>query len=383
MDAVVTITGVGHGGSGVCRVDDWVCFVPHALPGDRLRIAVERQAKGVLWGVIEEILEPSPHRHLERGCCPITDTCVACGWLHFAYPAQGEWKQRIVGDCFERIARLNVDVAWADEPSLRQGYRTRAEFHGDGERWGFFLRGTHLVEPVRHCPLCHPRLNEALAQLWKVGLKESVEMTVNPEGDDILVWTRKPQRALKGVFASAESLRDDRRSSFLFDGAPIVNGCFSQSSLLLNRLLVRTVHEMMGAAERVLDLYCGNGNFTLGLPGGTRVLGLDHNRAAVSAASALGRGEYRAGEESVFLRAAREGPWDVIVLDPPRTGAKALVHELDEANAPALVYVSCDPATLARDVKTLSGQGWTPVRVVAVDMFPHTPHVETVCRLER
>lgn len=383
MDVVVTISGVGHGGSGVCRVDDWVCFVPHALPGDRLRIAVERQAKGVLWGVIEEILEPSPHRQHERGCCPVVDTCVACGWLHFSYPGQGEWKRQIVRDCFQRIARMEADVEWAENAALRQGYRTRAEFHGDGERWGFYQRGTHLVEPVRHCPLCHPRLNDALTRLWEARLQDSVEITVNPEGNDVLLWTRKPQRALKSLFESAESLRDDRRASFLFDGVPIVNGCFSQSSLLLNRLLVRTVHEMMGPVQSVLDLYCGNGNLTLGLPDGARVLGLDHNRAAVSAASSMGRGEYRAGDESTFIRAARDGRWDAIVLDPPRTGAKALVHALDDANTPALVYVACDPATLARDVRMLSGQGWKPVRVVAVDMFPNTPHVETVCRLER
>src|SRR5690606_28505311 len=132
MDAVVDITGVAHGGDGVCRIDDRVCFVPYALPGDRLRIVVEREAKGVLWGVLADIVEPSPHRQDATGCCPVGRHCGACGWLHFAYPAQAEWKRRIVLDSLQRIARVEADVEWVEDPELRLGYRTRAEFHGDG-----------------------------------------------------------------------------------------------------------------------------------------------------------------------------------------------------------------------------------------------------------
>jgi len=384
MEVIAEITGMAHGGDGVCRIEDQVCFVPFALPGDRLRIQIVRQAKGVLWGELDEVIEPSPHRVPAEGCCPFQGTCGACGWLHFAYPGQAEWKRRIVVDSLQRIARLDADVAWAEDASLRTAYRTRAEFHGDGERWGFYLRGTHALQPVRNCPLCHPRLNAVLERLWGVPLADSVEITVNPEGDEVLVWAKRPHDALKRVFGeSADSLRSGtERAAFLFDGVPVVNGTFTQSSLLLNRMLLRIVHEMTGPAKSVLDLYCGSGNFSLGLAGRARVLGLDHNRAAVEAAASLGAGEYRSGDESAFRRALREGPWDAVLLDPPRAGAKGIAAEIDADRVGALVYVSCDPATLARDLKTLTGRGWRLARVVAVDMFPNTPHVETVCRLE-
>jgi tRNA/tmRNA/rRNA uracil-C5-methylase (TrmA/RlmC/RlmD family) len=382
MEVVAEITGVAHGGDGVCRVEEWVCFVPYALPGDRVRVRIERRAKGVLWGAIEEVLEPSPFRVEAAGCCPLHGTCSACGWLHFSYPGQAEWKQRIVTDSLKRIAGIEAAVEWVEAPELRLGYRTRGEFHGDGERWGFYLRGTRELQAVRSCPLCHPRLNEALDRLWKLRLRDSVEITVNPEGQEMLVWTKRPNDELRRLFPESNALHDGRaRRSFFFDGVPIVNGTFSQSSLLLNRLLVGLVRDCVGSPKRVLDLYCGNGNFSLGL-GAERVLGFDHNRSVVEAAAALGKGEYLAGDENAFRGALREGTWDVVLIDPPRTGAKGIVGEITPERAESVVYISCDPATLARDLKTLTGHGWKLARVAAVDMFPNTPHVETVCRLE-
>ncbi len=385
MDAVVDITGVAHGGDGVCRIDDRVCFVPYALPGDRLRIVVEREAKGVLWGVLADIVEPSPHRQDATGCCPVGRHCGACGWLHFAYPAQAEWKRRIVLDSLQRIARVEADVEWVEDPELRLGYRTRAEFHGDGSQWGYYLRATHAICPVRQCPLCHPHLNAALERLWQAKITDSVEITANPEAaDEVLVWTKQHHSILTRLFPGYNSLRSrDDRSAFLFDNIPIVNGTFSQSSLLLDRRLTAVARELVGPVDTLLDLYCGSGNFSLGMPDSTRVVGIDHNRAAIAAAAAQGRGEYRVGDEAAMGRALREGAWDAVLLDPPRAGAKALVPHFAEADAHAVVYVSCDPATLARDIKSLVSQGWRLERVVAVDMFPHTPHVEAVARLVR
>jgi 23S rRNA (uracil1939-C5)-methyltransferase len=167
----------------------------------------------------------------------------------------------------------------------------------------------------------------------------------------------------------------------MFDGAPIVNGAFSQSSLLLNRLLVGLVKDTLGPVDSLLDLYCGNGNFSLQTKAKS-VLGLDHDRFATNAANAIGRGTYRAADETAFCQALRQ-PWDAVVLDPPRTGAKAIINALAECQAQTIVYVSCDPATLARDLKTLTATGWQLLSTTAVDIFPNTPHIETVCQIKR
>ena len=382
MTHEVEITAAAHGGHGVARVDGQVCFVAYGLPGDTVRARIVKRSKGVLWAAIDEVLKPAPDRIPAH--CPVYGTCGACTWLHFAYPAQGEWKRRIVRDSLARLARVEVDVAWADDPDHRLRYRTRAEFHGDGERLGFYAGASHDVVDVAACPLCHPRLNSVLAILRTLKLDVSVEVVVNPEGDDVLVWTRSRIPALASAFAHAQCpAAEEDRARFLFDGVPVVNGTFSQSSLLLNRVLLRVVHEAAGDAAKVLDLYCGTGNLSLGLARDRDVTGIDHNRSAIETAQEASGADYRAGDERAFRAAIREHAWDAIILDPPRTGAREVVPSLARCEARRLVYVSCDPATLARDTKALVEGGWHMERAVAVDLFPNTPHIETVCTFGR
>lgn len=307
-----------------------------------------------------------------------------CTWSHFAYPAQAEWKLRIVRDSLERIGRVQADLEWCENPMLRIGYRTRAEFHGDGDKLGFFSPGSHEIVDSPGCFLCHAVLESAFKDIRKIGIKGAATVTVNPEGGNVLIWSKLPQPRLKQRFPLLNTPKDGmHRSLFFFDGVPIVNGAFTQASLLLNRLLVRAVRRMIGSASSVLDLYCGSGNLSLGLPQSIRVLGIDHNRAAIHAANQLRQGAYIAGKEDDMLERVRQQEWDSILLDPPRTGAKDLAPALAKSPARSLIYVSCDPATLARDLKTIITGGWKLAGATVVDMFPYTPHVETVCKLER
>jgi len=342
---------------------------------------VVRESKRLLWGSIQAVLEPSPHR-LEP-TCPHFGRCGGCTWLHFAYPAQAQWKRQIVADCLARIGGLEADVEWAEDPACRLGYRTRAEFHAGEGGVGFYAEGTHRVVDVQRCPLCHDRLNQVLGRLRALPIRSSVQVVVDPGGPDVLVWAKRPAAALKRAFPVVESPHGPATPShFVFDGCPIVNGAFSQSSLLLNRLLVSTVQSLaQPPGERVLDLYCGNGNLSRSL-GAPHVVGLDHNAALVHAANAAAPGDYRVGDETAFAEALQQ-PWDTVLLDPPRAGAKAILGDLAQCEARQILYVSCDPATLARDLRALTAQGWRLARCVAVDLFPHTAHIESVCRLER
>jgi 23S rRNA (uracil1939-C5)-methyltransferase len=382
MTSVCEVGGVAHGGHGVCRIDGRVCFVPYALPGDVVEVAVVRESRRVLWGEIVDVVERSPHR--EDVLCPVFGECGGCTWLHFAYPGQSEWKRRIVLDCLNRIGGIETDCKIVEDPELRIAYRTRAEFHTASGRWGFFAGRSHDVVDIERCPLCHERVNAAFSMLRAVDVNEAVEITVNPEGEETLVWSKHRQQALQQIFPAACSRADDgERPKFLFDGIPVVTGAFSQSSLPLQRLLIGVVAEMVGDASSVLDLFCGSGAMSLGLTANARVAGLDHNRSAVTAAANLGSGDYRVGGETEFRTAIESGGWDVVLLDPPRAGAKSIVDALAGSSARSIVYVSCDPATLARDLRGLTGAGWRVRRTVAIDMFPQTSHVETVCRLER
>lgn len=366
----IAIDGLAIGGDGVGRHEGQVCFVPYGVPGDVVRVRVVRRTKSVLWADIEDIVQPSPDR--VPAVCPQFGKCGGCCWQHIAYPVQEQWKRRMVAETLRRIGGVETDVAWVSDPSMQFGYRTRARFHAQGKALGFHAPGSHTVVDIERCPLCHDRLNAVLTRLRELPERAEVEVTVNPEGGEVLVWT--PSQAIRAAFP--------KMVSFLFDGVPIVNGCFSQASLLLNRLLRRVADETVGDVSSLLDLYCGNGNLSIHWAGTSRVKGIDRDRRVIDAVAKLGMGTYRTGGEDAFRGALRK-TWDMVLLDPPRTGAKAIMTDLGKTAARAIVYVSCDPATLARDVKTLTAHGWNLLRVTAIDLFPHTSHVETVCRLER
>ena len=377
----IEISALAHGGAGIGRIEGQVVFVPGTVPGDTVRVAVTKRTKNALFGELQEIVTASPDRATPP--CPNFGRCGGCTWSHVAYPAQATWKQDIVRQSLRRLAGADVEVGWVEDASLRLGYRTRAELHGDGKHLGFFQPGSHTILQSTECPTCHPNLNTAWQALMPLGIKGTVTVTVNPEGEEVLVWTQFVKRKLNDRFPLTNTPNDPERHQFLFDGIPIVNGTFSQASLLLNRLLQRETRKAIGKADSLLDLYCGNGNLSLPSADSMRVVGADHNRAAIRAARNAGRGDYRTGGEEIMKKLLVQEPWDVILLDPPRTGAKELAPAMAKADARAIVYVSCDPATLARDIKTLEQGGWQPMSVTAVDLFPNTPHVETVCRLER
>ncbi len=381
-DIEVSVTAVAYGGDGVGRVEGVVCFVPGALPGDVVRARVYRRVKNTMWARLLEVLVPAPCRD-SGGECAGRACAAACAWRAFTYPEQGTWKRRIVEESVKRIGGLSASVALVETPSLRLGYRTRAIFHGDGAALGYYAPRTHDVISLPPCPLNHPRLNDALEQLRPLGIRGHVQVTVNPDTDETLVWLRKPMSAVRAVFPLTNTPADDDRAQFEFDGVPIVNGTFSQASLLLNRLLRAETDKRIGNADSLLDLYCGNGNLSLGQGAQTSVLGIDEDAAAVAAANQQGPGAYRRGDERAMVKAIARQPWDVILLDPPRTGAKALVPALTNAEAGRIVYVSCNPTTFARDAAGLAAGGWALTSLAALDMFPHTPHVESIGVFER
>ena len=387
---IIEITGMAHGGEGVGRINGQVCFVVGALPGDVVHVNINKATSKALWGDVASVETPSPYRQLPA--CEKHTNCGCCGWGHFSYPAQAEWKCQIVSDCLERLAGMHFEPEWIEAPVLREAYRTRASYHGDGKRLGFYASGTHTIDGEGYCFLCHPKLNAALKQLRDTGIKGNVTVTVNPEGDEVMVWLPSLRRKVRDRFPMTDAAADAKgptpkgrpgRSRFMFDGIPIVNGAFSQASLLLNRLLVKQVHHYLKDSVSVLDLYCGSGNLSLTLDSRIEVLGIEHNKEAVKAAYALRKGAYVAGNESSMRKHIQDGTWDTILLDPPRTGAKTIATDLAKCSARSLVYVSCDPATLARDLKTLCTGGWFLESLAILDLFPNTPHVETVCRLVR
>lgn len=343
-----------------------------------MRLRNVRLTKGVFWGEADSLLEASPDR--TEPPCDVFGVCGGCTWLHFAYPPQSgmeeayrlrlpetHWRHRHRDDLWKTV-------------SLRLGYRTRAEFNGDGTKYWLHGAWSHDVVDLAACPLCHPKLNTALGLLRQSEPTCSVELTVNPDGDEVLAWTKAPNSTVRRFSPWRKRKETTRRSLILsFDGVSVVNGTFSQSSLLLNRVLLRVVREELRRAPRARPLL-RQPTSSAALPTGVDVSGLDHNRAVVEAANTVRAGAYRVGSEKPFLPCAayvRLGFRASWILRVP--GQRPLRRIRQRPTRVALYMFFCDPATLARDAKAIVQAGWTIARVTAVDMFPNTAHVETVC----
>ncbi len=374
-------------------------LVALAAPGDRLLVRVERVRKNIAFASIVEIISPSSVR--VEAPCPYFGDCGGCDFQQLSYPAQVEAKVEMIRDCLRRIAHLKElpEIRITPAPSAWH-YRSRAQWQLDfaKKRLGYFARASHRICDVSECAVLVPELQETLADLrekMREGkLAESIKEFQTVAGDDGVSLTSPPGR--RSARAVARTIGSER---YRFNAAT-----FFQTN---HDLLAPLVHTAIGDArgELAIDLYCGVGLFTLPLARRfTHVVGVESASIAASyarknlAAAAISNVRIeRLGASDWFAPqtqskrgtspTVREGSGqildvDFLLLDPPRTGAEAGVMAGILTLRPARIsYVSCDPATLARDLKFLLDGGYALDSITAFDLFPQTHHVETVAHL--
>lgn len=375
---MVRIHALAAGGDGVGRDPEGrVVFVPYTAPGDRVRVRLERVRRRHAHGSVLEILEPGPGRVAPK--CPVFGRCGGCAWQHLDYAVQLEAKAGIVRDALARIGGLeqtgSPEIHSSPQP---YGYRGRVRVSVEKGRAGFRRRGSRELCPVEHCPVLTPALDRELALL----------SSSRPERDG--EW----ELAAAGERTRAVALAGRRGERLVHEvGAERIAtspGVFFQANALLLETLAQRVAECAGEGRSAVELYAGAGLFTLPLSRRFEALLAVEGNAA--AAADLARNLADAGALQVTARAAPvedvlreldgEAP-DALVLDPPRTGLpRGGAARLAAVAAKRIVYLSCDPATLARDLRTLGEAGYTLRSVEAFDLFPQTPHVETLAVME-
>jgi 23S rRNA (uracil1939-C5)-methyltransferase len=387
-----------YGGDGLARQNGQVVLLPFVLPGELVR-AGTRPAKGAtLRGEVAELIEPSAQR-IQPACRYFGD-CGGCQYQHAGYPYQLEQKQAILRETLRRLGGIDLDVPLRIASAEPWGYRNRIQLHFLGRQLGFRRAESHELCAVDSCPVASPRLNQALLALkdavrrpeWPEFL-EALEVFTNESDVQLnIVQSRRPVAARFFSFC-AETIPGFQAEPLEYRAAGhtfrIGRGSFFQ----VNRFLIDSlVEEVLGGLDSaageaaVIDLYAGVGLFTLPLAkrfgqvtaverSGPAFRDLEWNCASAGTAIRC----VRAASED-FLREA-QAPIGLIVVDPPRAGlGKAVTDELVRLRARRLVVVSCDPATLARDLKSLSA-AYRIERASLVDLFPQTYHFETVVHL--
>lgn len=408
----VHVRGVAAGGSGVADLDDGrVVFVPRTAPGDHARIVLTKARPRWALGVLEELIEPSADR-VEPGC-PHYDVCGGCQLLHLPYEHQVEWKQRFIEDGLTRIGRVtdlpSVEVVPAEAATR---YRSRVSFTLRRLRSGRVVAGFHGLDRPGHvvdiedgCLLPEPAILAAWvslrrawgpgARLLPAGARLRIVLRAAADGVELTVLGGAPGwnpsellTGATGISAVWHAPKDGQVS--LLAGAESSGGglSFEQVNRGMAAQLRAHVLECVGAPteaeNQLVDAYCGAGEFgRAAAEAGWEVLGIEIDAEAVRRAEAGAPSGYSVERAPVEERLAEPWSADVLVLNPPREGvaAEALEHVLRVLPS-RIVYVSCDPATLGRDVEKL-GSHYEVDRVRGFDLFPQTSHVETVLTLRR
>jgi 23S rRNA (uracil1939-C5)-methyltransferase len=425
----INLDAIAHGGEAIGRHAGKAIFVPYAIPGERVRIEIIEERDRWARARLLEVLEPSPDRVAPP--CPYfgPEACGGCQWQHIAYPRQAELKQQIVADQLRRLGRIAnppvADIVALADPAAdaataaagaaaavafqEYGYRNNVQFALTPEgRLGFRRAASHDVTAVEHCLLLDPRLDALHASLdvaWPELI--GVDLRAGTEMDDTLILfeaggDEAPELEIDLPTACALLTR---RGLTPLIGEPWVfievlgrhYRVSAESFFQVNTIGAAALVEIVTAyadpqpGDILLDAYCGAGLFALALAElAGEVIGVE------SSPSACEDFEFNAGDqpnvslhegavEQVLPALRSEGQRaDIVVLDPPRVGAgPEVIRELAALGPRRMVYVSCDPATLARDAVYLAAAGYRLVEAQPVDLFPQTFHVETVALWER
>lgn len=435
-EAEVSIERMCYGGAGFGRLEGKACFVPFSAPGDRARIRVVKEKRSFLEGELLGLPAPSALR--VAPACPLFADCGGCNWQHLPYAEQLRQKGDIFGDSLRRLGKVEGDCLLPVAGSGKEyGYRSRIQLklsrRGGDTALGFFKGSSHsVVDAPQGCAIADPLLNTVSAEFRALLPKVSelsavsqIDLAIGDDGESVAVLHldgKEPApltRALSAARAALPSvsglfLRCGAKSRIekvfgvdslsygipagLFPGSREMRlrfgrGGFSQVNYPQNLQLIRTVFEMaqLCGTERVLDLYCGNGNISVPIaPFAGRLLGIEGYAPSIDDAFANAQANgvvnatFQVSDAALAVRrlAARGERFDLVILDPPRSGAEA-VGEIARLAPTSIIYVSCDPPTLSRDLALLGEKGYRVVGSQPVDMFPQTYHLESVTLLKR
>jgi 23S rRNA (uracil1939-C5)-methyltransferase len=412
----VEIEGVTLGPYGVGRVDGKAILVANAAPGDILGVSITQSHRDYSVARLDRILRPGPARRTPP--CVFLPRCGGCDWQQLLYPEQVAAKGRLIAAEFKRALGLDLDPHGLVTPAQAEfGYRSRLRLKAKGGgALGFFEQSSNRLVEVDRCLVAGEELSfEPARRLARAlaGRCDEIEI-VKADRTQVLI------AYLRGRVQSADSNHAGRiiEADSMVAGVVLRAGAdrvalgavavtieleselrlradadaFSQVNHASNRALIAAVMEQAAIEPgvAVLDLFCGAGNFSL--PAAKReaqVLGVDADNVAVDAARRNARELGLGGARFAAMQAQGMAPFllragyrpQVVILDPPRSGARQLMKTITALDAPRVVYVSCDVATLVRDLRILTADGYAVSSVKAFDFFPNTHHCEVVAVL--
>lgn len=440
---LLTVEKLIYGGDGLARLPadaagrGKAVFVPFVLEQEKIEATLTQQKPGFARATADTILEPSPHR--TQPLCPYFGRCGGCHYQHASYDHQLEIKKEILRETLRRTAKLELACEIVVHPSPPWNYRNRSRFQIRTKpdfAIGYFKLASHELLPVEHCPISSPLINRALAALWQIGRADQfaegiieIEFFANDDDTQLLVevscYVEARRAAIRsaaeeftkalpeiaGVVAFRQGQTSHQSEKLIILGTPhltyraqsanyrVSAGSFFQTNRHVAAELVKIVTQGR-SGELALDLYSGVGLFSTALArefhhivsvesSQTSSADLSYNLPSNGKAVQATAEQYLTGnpgrQAGALLQSSKKTDLvvpDLVIMDPPRGGlGNRVCQSLAAMRAPRLTYVSCDPATLARDLAVLLAAGYRVDEMHLVDLFPQTYHLETVVHL--
>jgi 23S rRNA (uracil1939-C5)-methyltransferase len=402
---------MSFGQCAIARIDGKAVLIPAAMPGDIVEIETQTQRRDYAMARVVRIIEPAPQRR--EPPCPYAATCGGCDWQHIRYGVQPSLKDEVLAAAF-RALNIELDTDGLVEAAPAEfGYRSRVRLKtGSGGRIGFYHSRSNSLVEIEACLVASPSIAEAARLAQALGRNCTEIEVIAGEHGAVLVGhmirapgaiERKLARQMVDGGTSGLILRSGAIRELFGEvriACEVEAGCvieadadlFSQVNRAQNLKLVAAVMQLAEASPgtRVLDLFCGTGNFSL--PAARRaaeVIGLDRDPLAIETARLNAQRMQLEGTQFIAMRAAeglrflRQTGYcpDTLIMDPPRAGAVDILELITKLRARKLIYVSCNPSTLVRDLRQLVSKGYRITHVRGFDFFPNTHHFEIVTSL--
>ena len=397
---VVKIEKLDNLGRGICYIDNKICFIEKALPEDELEIKITKEKSKYLEGEIVKIINASPIR--KESTCPYFNTCGGCQYLNIDYKDEIKVKNNSFKEIIQKYAGINSNIIKDINSIDKNNYRNKVTFHVKDRILGFYKYNSNELIEIDCCLLLDEEINKVIPVLKEYVKSEQVEIIIIKCSND----SKEKMIELFGNINNTKSLEkyfdvivvnNNEITSENYINTKILDinyslkkdAFFQVNKYLTNKLYMNVIDYLKKVkAKNVLDLYCGVGAISLAISKYVdKVIGIEINEAAIKSAKITAKNNNISNVEFICNSVEKEkeifNNIDTVIVDPPRSGLnKTLINSILKNNIKNLIYISCNPITLARDLKLLEEE-YKATEIVPYNMFLHTYHLESITVLER
>lgn len=391
---MIEIIKYDHQGRGIGTINNKIIFIPNTIPGEIIEYTIEKEKKNFIEGKLTKIIKKS-NKRIEP-ICPYYNKCGGCQLMHIDYNEQLKFKQEKIENIIHKYVKNDLKINPIIKSDKIYNYRNKATFHADNTI-GYYQEKTNKIIKIDNCLLLDDKINNILKNLNKIKLHND-EIIIRSNNKNTLLYYQNNNNNLKKIDADNICLKNDiikgkgytieklNNLQFIISPTSFFQVNTTQTIKLYDKI---KEYANLKKNDKVLDLYCGTGTIGIYLSDKcNEILGIEINKEAINNANKnkeinnINNANFIAGDATKIINNTHFKP-SIIIVDPPRSGLnKNMIKDLIKFNAKKIIYVSCDPITLSRDLKELN-KNYSIEIIQPIDMFPNTYHIETIVLLKK